>query len=225
MVRVRLKYLVEDIDRHGNVRRYVRVPGRTKVRIREQIGTAEFMAAYHRAVAGGDEKLRQAREAARGSFRALCILYYGGSAFTQLDQSTKNWRRHHLDEIARTHGDKPVAMLQPKHVRRLRDELQNTPVVANTRLKALRALFSWAAEEEQAPHDPTLGVKAIKHVSKGFHSWELQEIEKYEERHPSAPGPAWRWRSSSTRPAAARTWCGSARSTCAMAGSGIGRPE
>ncbi len=184
MASIKLKYMVEDIDRHGNVRRYVRVPGRAKVRIREPVGTPAFMAAYERAVAGGDEKPRQVRQAARGSFRALCIAYYGSSNFAQLDQSTQNWRRHHLDEVARAHGEKPVALLQPKHVRRLRDELKASPNVANKRLKALRALFSWALEEELVPHDPTVGVKPIKTMSEGHHSWELNEIEKFECRHP-----------------------------------------
>lgn len=184
MVTLKIKYLIEDIDRHGNVRRYVRVPGRPKVRIREQPGTVQFMAAYERAIAGGEERPRQAREVARGSFRALCVAYYSSSAFAQLDKSTKNWRRHHLDEIARAHGDKPVALMQSKHVRKLRDELQSSAGVANTRLKALRALFSWAVEHEQATHDPTIGVRRLKHMSKGFHSWELHEIEKYESQHP-----------------------------------------
>lgn len=133
---------------------------------------------------GGDDTPRPSHNAVSSSFRATCISYYASSAFAQLDQSTKNWRRYHLDQIARVHGDKPIALLQPKHVRRLRDELQASPSVANKRLKALRALFSWAVEDEHAPHDPTTGVKPIQHVSKGFHSWELHEIEKYEERHP-----------------------------------------
>ena len=72
----------------------------------------------------------------------------------------------------------------PSTCGKLRDELKDSPVVANIRLKALRALFSWAVEEEEAPHDPTFGVKAIKHVSKGFHSWEFHEIEEFENRHP-----------------------------------------
>ena len=46
MATIKLKHVVEDIDRHGNVRRYVRVPGRPKVRLREQPGSPEFMAAY-----------------------------------------------------------------------------------------------------------------------------------------------------------------------------------
>jgi integrase len=102
----------------------------------------------------------------------------------RLDVSTQAWRRHHFDVLARKHGEKPVAMLQPKHIRKLRDELKDSPVVANIRLKALRALFSWAVEEEEAPHDPTFGVKRLKHVSAGFHSWALHEIEQFEKRHP-----------------------------------------
>ncbi len=30
MAMIKLKYMIEDIDRHGNVRRYVRMPGHPK---------------------------------------------------------------------------------------------------------------------------------------------------------------------------------------------------
>jgi hypothetical protein len=43
---IRFKYLSEDRDRHGNVRIYVRVPGRPKVRIRAPFGTDEFLAGF-----------------------------------------------------------------------------------------------------------------------------------------------------------------------------------
>lgn len=178
-MRIKLKHVIEDVDRHGNVRMYVRVPGRPKVRVREQPGSPEFMAAYQRAVSEAEDVPRQARQAKRGSFRHVCIRYYGSAAFAGLDKGTQAWRRQHLDKLAHKHGDKPVAMLQPKHIRRLRDELLDSPVVANIRMKALRALFSWAVEAEEAPHDPTVGVKKLKHVSKGFHSWELHEIEQF----------------------------------------------
>jgi hypothetical protein len=48
---VRLKYLSEDPDRHGNVRCYVRMPGKRKVRIRALPGTPEFMEEYQAAIA------------------------------------------------------------------------------------------------------------------------------------------------------------------------------
>ena len=183
MVTIRLKHLVEDIDRHGNVRRYVRVPGRLKVRLTGVPGTEEFMAAYHAAIAGAQEA-SQAREARRGSFRHHCILFYASTAFTQLDRGTQSWMRYHLDRLSQSYAALPVAMLKQKHVRKMRDELKDTPAASKNRLKALRKLFRWAVEEEEAPHDPTLGVKPMDYVTKGHHSWELSEVDQFEQRHP-----------------------------------------
>jgi integrase/recombinase XerD len=184
MVTIRLKYLAEDRDRHGNTRWYVRLPGRPKIRIRAAPGTREFMDQYAAAAAGQADRPRLPREAARGSFRRLCISYYGSAAFGRLDPSTQSWQRRALDRLAQQHGDKPVALMQPKHVRSLRDELKETPGAAKTRLKALRALFRWAVEADEAPHDPTFGVKPINYVSHGFHTWTIEEVEAYERRHP-----------------------------------------
>jgi hypothetical protein len=72
-MKIRLKHLVEDRDRYGNIRIYVRVPGRRKVRIRAP--TDEFVAAYNAAVSDHVTAPRQAREAKPGSFRHLCVLY------------------------------------------------------------------------------------------------------------------------------------------------------
>lgn len=175
MVKPKLPFLIFDRDRHGNLRVYVRFLGRHKIRLREKIGTPEFMAAYHRAIAGQTEPQNR-HEGAAGSFRSLCVRYYRSTGFAQLDLGTQKWRRHHLDLVAGAHGDKPVAMLESRHVRRLRDEMKSRPAVANSRLKALRALFSWATEEEEAPHDPTVGVRPLRYVSEGHHSWTLEEV-------------------------------------------------
>ena len=50
MVSLRLKYVVEDVDRHGNVRVYFRRPGFSKIRLNGLPGSEEFQAAYARAV-------------------------------------------------------------------------------------------------------------------------------------------------------------------------------
>jgi integrase/recombinase XerD len=181
---IKLKHVIEDVDRHGNVRIYVRIPGRPKARIRARPGTEEFMTAYHAAVASSAKNPPQTPAAKRGSFRYVCIQYHASPAFRRLDASTQNWQRRALDRLCATHGDKPVALLQARHIRKFRDELQDTPGASKNRLKALRALFRWAFEAEEAPHDPTLGVKAIKYVTWGFHSWELEEVGAFEARHP-----------------------------------------
>ena len=185
-MQMRFKYLVEDVDRYGNVRLYVRVPGRPKVRLRVNFGTDEFLAEYAAAVSGHLQAPRQARIAKLGCFRHLCIQYYASATFDALDPATRSWRRRALDSVCVKHSDKPVALMLARHVRQLRDELKDSPGAANQRLKALKALFAWACEDvpDLAPHDPTLGVKKIKYATKGHHSWNADEVEQFRARHP-----------------------------------------
>jgi integrase/recombinase XerD len=181
----RFRWLVEDVDRFGNIRIYVRRPGRQKVRIRAPFGTDEFFAAYTAAVADQVTAPRQAGEAKPGSFRHLCTLYYGSATFKILDAATQSWRRRALDSICEQHGHKPVALLEMRHVRKLRDERVDQPGAANTRLKALKALFAWACEDEPqiAPKNPTIGVRKIKYAVAGHHSWTPEEVQQYRTRH------------------------------------------
>src|SRR6516225_9077086 len=169
-MKIRFRHLIEDRDRHGNIRVYVRVPGRRKVRIKAPFGTDEFVAAYNAAVSDHVTAPPQARETKAGSFRHLCVLYYGSATFKRLDTATQSWRRRALDSICEKHADKPVARMEARHVRALRDERSDRPGAANTRLKALKALFAWACEEkpELAPQNPTLGVRKIKYATDGY---------------------------------------------------------
>jgi integrase/recombinase XerD len=184
-MQVRFKHLVEDRDRHGNVRVYVHVPGRRKVRIRAIFGTDEFVAAYNAAVSDHVTAPRQARETKSGSFRHLCVLYYSSPTFKQLDLATQSWRRRALDAMSEKHGHKPVALMEQRHIRMLRDERADQPGAANQRLKALKALFAWGCEARPdiAPRNPTWAVRKIKYVSAGHHSWAPEEISQYRERH------------------------------------------
>ncbi len=184
-MQIRFKHLVEDRDRHGNIRVYVRVPGRHKVRIRAPFGTDAFIAEYNAAVSDHVTAPPQARAAKTGSFRHACVLYYGSPTFKRLDPATQSWRRRALDAMCEKHADKPVARIEARHVRALRDERADQPGAANTRLKALKALFAWVCEEkpELAPQNPTLGVRKIKYATEGHHSWSPDEITQFRNRH------------------------------------------
>jgi hypothetical protein len=190
-MQMRFKHLVEDRDRHGNIRVYVRVPGRRKARIRAPFGTDEFIAAYNAAVSDHVTAPRQAGEAKARSFRHLCVLYYGSATFKRLDKGTQSWRRRALDAMCEKHADKPAARMEARHVRALRDERSDQLGAANTRLKALKALFAWACEEkpEIAPQNPTVGVRKIKYATDGHHSWTPEEIAQYRDRHPLGTKP------------------------------------
>lgn len=185
IMRIRLKYIVEDIDRHGNARCYVRLPSKKKIRLRALPGTPDFMTEYQEAISlAKTDQPRQANEAKRGSFRYLCIRYFASAQYKALDISTRNWQRRALDAICKDHAAKPVAMMAARHVRKIRDELIATPAAANQRVKALRALFGWANEADETTVNPTIGVKRLRYASSGHHSWTPEEIAQYHERHP-----------------------------------------
>jgi hypothetical protein len=225
IMQIRFRYIIEDRDRHGNIRVYVRVPGRRKVRIRAPFGTDKFIADYNAAISEHVSAPRQARAAKTGSFRHVCVLYYASATFKRLDPATQSWRRRALDSMCEKHADKALALMEARHVRALRDERCDRPGAANTRLKALKALFAWACEEkpELAPQNPTLGVRKIKYATDGHHSWSPGEIIQYRDRHPIGTKARLALDLLLTRAAVVRMPFGSVRSTCAMDGSNSGR--
>jgi hypothetical protein len=81
MVNIKLPHVVEDRDRHGNVRYYVRIRGRRKVRIRGIRGSEDFMAAYHAALDGEASEKPRSSTAIPGSLRHLCQRYFGSYDF------------------------------------------------------------------------------------------------------------------------------------------------
>lgn len=178
MTTLRLRYVCQDVDRHGNVRTYIRLPRRPKVRVHAAPGTAEFAAAYSAALAD------LPKPPPAGSFLALCRAYYASPVFAALDQSTRKWRARALDRVADEHGDKPVALLQAKHIRALRNELEATPVVANERLQSLKALFKWAVDHGKADRNPALEIGRLPARSPGWHTWTIEEVEQFESTHP-----------------------------------------
>ncbi|HXZ02978.1 MAG TPA: hypothetical protein VEI03_23520 [Stellaceae bacterium] len=64
--RLELKYLVEDVDRHGNVRLHVKRRGCRKVRLHSAPGSHEFPAEHQEAIAGKIAAPTSARALAAG---------------------------------------------------------------------------------------------------------------------------------------------------------------
>ena len=56
-MKIRVKYVVEDTDRHGNVRLYLRKDGR-KLRLRGPLGCPDFWTDYHAALANPAPELK-----------------------------------------------------------------------------------------------------------------------------------------------------------------------
>lgn len=188
-MKLNLKGIVEDTDRHGNVRLYYRVKGKPKVRLREKPGTAAFLREYECAEKGipyGEAPVTAAsnKPVVARSFRWLCQQYFKRAAST-VTVDTMSRRRRILEDICLKHGDKPFELLERKHVTAIRDTRIDSPGAANNIVKAISALFAWAIEVGEARTNPCNGIKRLK-SGDGFHTWTLEEIEKYEAKH--APG-------------------------------------
>lgn len=204
MLTLKLRYVSEDVDRHGNVRLYFRRRGQPKIRLRGAPGSDEFMANYNALISGAATKERDPQKPRTsidrpkaGSWRALCVDYFASPAFlNSLDPRTQKVRRAILEttfDEALAPGselrfaDMPVTRFTTKAARILRDRKAGTPEAANARLKAMRQVLSWAIETEH-PHAPRSNlareVSYIKSGSQGFHSWTIEEVELYEARHP-----------------------------------------
>ena len=73
----------------------------------------------------------------------------------------------------------------------LRDRKLAFPEAANGRIKAIRAVFKWAARKKGAdgkplaPYNPSRDVSYLKSNNPaGYHTWTLDEVRQFEERHP-----------------------------------------
>jgi integrase len=183
------RYVVEDVDRHGNVRIYFRRKGQPKVRLSEMPGTDAFDEEYQRAFSREIEPPlgNQHTPAMPGTMRWLCHQYYGSAAFQSLAPSTRKVRRGILEEICQRAGQFRYAMMEPLHVAKLRDEKAAFPHAANNRVKALRQLFAWAKLPEYgyAKKNPAGDVGQLRGTNPdGIRAWTESEALRYEARHP-----------------------------------------
>lgn len=205
---VRLRFLIQDRDRHGNLRHYVRKKGRQKIRLRAAVGTPEFLAEYKAAIAAleappvaVDRKGRAAPPPKAGTLRWLCARYMASPEFLQLAPTTKSTRRNILEAIydeptapgaATTYADFPLNRLSAKAVRVLRDRKAAVPDGANGRLKALRSTFNWAMQpgidlmkENFAKSIPNLKPRKVG----GYHPWTVEEILQFRRHHKPGTKP------------------------------------
>lgn len=184
-MKIKLRHVVEDVDRHGNVRLYFARRGQRKIRLYGMPGSPQFMEQYREALAG---KIKPAEpkpdKIAEGSFRHLCIRYFDSAAFKGLARSTQHARRLILDRVCRGEGDKPYRKLTAPHIMARRDAMADRPEAANEFVKALRQLYAFAVDVRLADHNPARDVKLIASTGEGFHAWSETEIAQFAARHP-----------------------------------------
>lgn len=190
-----LPYLERDEDRHGTARVYVRRNGK-RIRIKEKEGTKEFAKAYNDALDRIDARKASAVAAitphAKNTFGWLGAQYFSSGEFKALDRDSQRARRSNLEECFREPlsdedpdpmGNCPLRFISAQKVRRMIAVKEGDGAQAN-RKKHISAMLGWGARNDYLAANPARDVKLTKTATGGFYTWTLDDVAKFEARHP-----------------------------------------
>lgn len=183
MPRPRPPYLLCERNRHGTVVWYVRIGKGPRIRLRAAWGSPEFMAEYQAAVGG--QTVQKAKGPRSGSLAWLVDRYRETAAWSALAPATR--RKYGLilqKMVAGGRGEVSAEGVERPHIVGGIDKRAATPFQAANFLKAVRGLFGWALAAGHITEDPTVGVRAPRVKTTGFHAWTEAEIDKFEARWP-----------------------------------------
>ena len=195
-MRIRLRHVLRDVDRYGNVRFYYRKQkGLPKVRLPDDDQSPAFLARYHALLSGVAAAVPAGGclIPSAGTFRWLAVEHMRVAPFTQLAKKTRELRRGLLERMMAepvrpdapdSFGDMPLQAVTTKALKVLRDRQADRPEMANQRVKTLRRLFAWALEQEHIAADPARDLTKLKHKSAGHHTWTVEEVAQFEAKHP-----------------------------------------
>src|SRR5262245_4445376 len=147
----------------------------------------EFMAAYEKALAGAPALIGANRHDP-GTVEAVVTAYVNSKSFGGFAAATQRMRRALLKRFCAEHGDKRLAMMEPRHVAKLLELLEPHP--QRNMLKALRGLMTFAVAGRVIDADPTVGYKLKRaRDTGGFKTWTEADIAQFEHRHPLGSKP------------------------------------
>lgn len=177
------------MDRHGNVRLCCRGPSQSrKIRLKEPPGTKSSLAEYENAHNGliepndmGKPKPRASQVS--GIFHWLYCEYFRSAEYKQLSDRTRYLRKRSLDVLCLKFGGKPYKEASPRDLRKIRDDYEERPGAADNIVKALRAIFNFAMDDDLIDTNPARDLKKFRRVTNGHHTWTVEEIRKFEETH------------------------------------------
>lgn len=172
-------------DRHGQ-RRWRFRKGSFSRELGTEYGAAEFVQRYESAVLEhrtGKKSGAGAAKSIPGSFNDLVASWYQSPEWRGLADLTKRTYRGVIEPFRVKHGDKPVKLLERKHVMRFLAEKADTPSAANNLRKRLGQLLDHAIALDWIKANPARLVKAYKVAGGGFHTWDEGEIARFFEVH------------------------------------------
>lgn len=183
MPRPRKPFVQREVTRHGKTIWYFRRGKEKRIRLPGVFGSPEFNAAYDRAMSGDPAPV--VAKPAKTTLRWLVDRYYESGRFEHLKSNTKRNRRLMLESTCKNGSQMDFREIDPSEIRKGLMRREGTPTMAQTYLTVMKALFEFAVDSgyiEESPVLPTIKARAVK--SDGYHTWTVEEIERYQKRHP-----------------------------------------
>jgi integrase len=163
---------------------YFRRAGRRFGRLPGEPLSDEFMVEYRRLLALSEPAEPAPRQAnPPGSFGALVKAYLASPEFKERKASTQAEYRRVLGRLTAKHGPKPVRLLEKRHIRQWRDDMAETPAAANTLVRTVKLLMTFAIDREYRTDNPAARLKLFK--TGEWRSWTDEECLAFEGRWPS----------------------------------------
>jgi integrase len=181
MTQIELPYVNAQRSRDGRLKYwYFRRAGR-RWRLQGEPGSAAFMVEYQRLLAATEPVASpRAAKLLPGSFGALVRDYLSSPEFKATKSSTQKIYRLVLEPLAELHANKPVALLERRHIKAWRDARSETPGMANMIVRVVRAMLNYAVDSEYRRDNP---VQRIKLFKLGEHrAWSDEECAAFEAR-------------------------------------------
>ena len=183
MTPVRLKYLHCFRDRHGRARYYFRYRGQ-----RWPIpapGTEGFATAYDALLAhikANPLAIRHNVEFMPGSLAWAIEKFLASPLYNKRAETTKQNYRRVFDQLRRSYGTGLLRDLQPRHIRKIRNEIAaGSTTAADLAMGLLSALWEFGTEQLglELGADPTHGIKRVHKVAHEHEPWPPELIERF----------------------------------------------
>ncbi|MGV8833284.1 MAG: tyrosine-type recombinase/integrase [Devosia sp.] len=166
---------------------YYRVGKGTRVRLPEY-GTTEFDEAYQAALLGKPiSRIRGATVAHQGTLRWLVIEYKKSTHFrNEIGVETQKRRDAIFQGMVEKSGDSQISRITSKTIVDAREKRATTGRghAANAFMKAIKPMFGYAKARGWIETDPCRDVDFVKTKIIGHRPWGIDDVQRYEERHP-----------------------------------------
>ncbi|MGE0178948.1 MAG: tyrosine-type recombinase/integrase [Sphingomonas sp.] len=183
-------YVSEYRDRHGKPRWRFRRKGFATHHFVSPPGSEAFRAEYRACLEQAPAEGGGATRAAPGSIAELIVRFYASPAWRgRMKPSSQRTYRSIIERFRAAHGDKPVAMVQTRHLDAILGKLAATPAAANNLRKVMKRLFGYAVKIGLRPDNPALATDGYRTNAEGWHTWTEEEIARFEAYWPLGSRP------------------------------------